>query len=111
MINLKIMAMFGLSSLASCQKPHTNNIEPYYGHDYTYRKGDPCPHGTENKKNGESIRTNRTDRGWYGRPNQSTGEDAVGYGVVSSPGLYRRGYRTFVVERSGYTLHQEQGGK
>ena len=103
--------MFGLSSLASCQKPHTTNIEPYYGHDYTYRKGDPCPHGIENKKNGESNHADGEYRGWYDRSNQQAGRIAVGHREIPAGRLYKRGHRTYLIERGGYPLGQGEGGE
>lgn len=110
MTSLHIFKMAGLLAIAPACKPHTNNIEPY-GHDYTYRKGDPCPHGTANKKNGESIKTDRGDRGWHGGSDQSAGAITVGHGGIPTGNFRRRGYRTYLIQRSGHTLHQEQGGK
>ena len=113
---LKIAATFGLClSTPSC-KPATNGSDlvsyPYksHNHNYNYRKGDPCPYGNANKKNGESIRTDDGNRGWDRRSNTETGDFIISTGEFPTGALYRRGHRAFIIERGGHTLPQERGG-
>ena len=110
MISLKLSAMLGLSALAGC-KTHTITEPQYSAHNYVYRKGDPCPHGIENKKNGESNQADGAYRGWYDRSNKQVGDDVVGHREIPTGSLHRRGYRTYLIERGGYPLGQGKGGK
>ena len=110
----KIAATFGLClSTPSC-KPATNGSDlvsyPYKSHNYNYRKGDPCPYGNANKKNGESIRTDDGNRGWDRRSNTEARDFIISTGEFPTGTIYRRGYRTPVVERSGHPIFEEQRG-
>ena len=110
MSSLQILKTAGLLFIAPACTPHTT--EPQYSaHNYVYRKGDPCPHGTENKKNGESLKADGEYRGWYDRSNKTAGAVTVGHGGIPAGSLHRRGYRTYLIQRSGHPLGQGEGGE
>lgn len=96
---IKIAATFGLSLLTpACESKSVS-------HNYNYN----CTNGT-NKKNGESIRTDDGNRGWYRRQDTEAGDSTSSIGELPAGTLYRRGYRTFVVQRSGHTIFKGESG-
>ena len=105
MSSLQILTTAGLLAIAPACTPHTTTEPQYSAHNYVY------PHGTENKKNGESIKADGEYRGWYDRSNKQAGEDAVGHRSVEAGSLHRRGYRTYLIQRSGHSVYQGEGGE
>ena len=103
---IKIAMLTGLMSLSSCdQRPTAHNHSNIKNYNYK-----DCTNGINNKKNGESIRTDDGDGGWNRRTNTDDGRTDLSDRELSTSTLYRRGHRTFIIERSGYPVSQGQRG-
>ena len=90
---------------SSCKQTEIKQtIEPY-AHNYTYRKGDPCPYGRNNTKIGESNNANGDSRRWRARQDPENRGDARGTGELSTGSLYQRGHRSALIKGRGYPVH------